>query len=234
MSYTISNTATVNTDPTNGTAKSGASGSSNSKDTSTLDSDYQTFLTLLTAQIQHQDPTSPMDTTQWTNQLVQYSQVEQQLKSNNYLSTIAAHAGGSITDGVALIGKSVDATTPTASVVSGKGSWNYTLGATAAKASATIKDAKGTTVWAGPLSDLSQGTHTFAWDGKETNGQTAPDGSYTLSLSATTAQGNTIDSSVGISGTVNAVTTDANGNIMLSLGTSSVALSDVTNVRAAS
>ncbi len=235
MSYTISKTATVNTDPTPTTGKTGTSTPDTSKsDASTLGGDYQTFLKLLTAQIQHQDPTSPMDTTQWTNQLVQYSEVEQQLKSNTYLQTIAGRSGAALTDGVALIGKSVDATTPTANVTNGKADWTYTLGATAAKATATIKDAKGTTVWAGPVSDLSQGTHGFSWDAKETNGKTAPDGAYTLSLTAVTAQSNTVATSVGVSGIVNAVTTDSNGDTLLTVGNASVPLSAVTNIRAAS
>ena len=56
-----------------------------------ITADYNTFLNLLTAQIQNQDPLSPMDTTQWTQQLVQYSQVEQSLKTNEYLKTIAGN-----------------------------------------------------------------------------------------------------------------------------------------------
>ncbi len=55
-----------------------------------LADDMQQFLTLLTTQLQNQDPLSPMDSTEFTNQLVQFSQVEQQITSNQKLDSLLA------------------------------------------------------------------------------------------------------------------------------------------------
>src|SRR6187402_3586399 len=62
--------------------------SSAGTDKTTLADNFQTFLTLLTTQLKNQNPLDPLDTNQFTQQLVQFAQVEQQLKQNDQLSTI--------------------------------------------------------------------------------------------------------------------------------------------------
>src|ERR1700760_2958066 len=117
-------TAVTNTPTTTSQSQTAA-------DSAALTGNYQTFLSLLTAQIKNQDPLSPMDTTQWTNQLVQYSSVEQQLKGNQYLEQIAANnKAGSMDSAVSYIGKTVSADSSTATLKDGQASWDYTLGAT--------------------------------------------------------------------------------------------------------
>src|SRR5262244_1302115 len=59
-------------------------------DNTEIASNFTTFLTLLTTQLKNQDPLSPMDTNQFTQQLVQFAQVEQQMKSNDQLSTLVS------------------------------------------------------------------------------------------------------------------------------------------------
>ena len=56
--------------------------------TSGIADNFQTFLTLLTTQLQHQNPLDPLDTNQFTAQLVQFAGVEQQLKSNDQLKSL--------------------------------------------------------------------------------------------------------------------------------------------------
>ena len=68
--------------------------SSTAKDSKGLADNFNQFLTLLTTQLQHQDPTAPLDTNQFTQQLVQFSQVEQQLKTNAKLDTLISQTGG--------------------------------------------------------------------------------------------------------------------------------------------
>ena len=230
MSYTISDSASylpsAATTPT-----SGASGSSaSSTDASTITGNYQTFLSLLTAQIKNQDPLSPMDTTQWTNQLVQYSSVEQQLKGNQYLEQIASNnKAGSMDSAVAYIGKTVSAQSSSANLQDGKASWDYNLGATAGKATATITDTSGNTVWSGDLSDLSSGTHSFTWDGKNAAGAAEPAGYYSLTVKAATASGSDIDTNVGVSGVVSSAE-NVNGTIMVKVGNSEVPVTSITGV----
>ena len=60
-----------------------------------LSGNFSTFLNLLTTQLKNQDPTSPMDTNQFTQQLVMYSQVEQQIQSNSNLKTLIAQGQSS-------------------------------------------------------------------------------------------------------------------------------------------
>ena len=54
----------------------------------TLSADMDTFLTLLTTQLQYQDPLDPMDASEYTNQLVQYSNVEQAIQTNTKLDNL--------------------------------------------------------------------------------------------------------------------------------------------------
>ena len=231
MSYTISPTATTNTNPTTSNT-SGAAGAAASTSTG-LDGDFSTFLTLLTAQIQNQDPTSPMDTTQWTNQLVEYSSVEQQMKSNTYLSTIAGASGNNMSSAVNYIGKSVTADSPTAALSSGAANWTYNLAGDATKVNLQVTDSNGNVVYSG-TGDTASGDHTFSWDGTTASGSKLTSGNYTLAVSAADGSGNTISSSVGVTGTVSAVSSDSSGNLTLMVGATEVPISDVTSVTTAS
>ncbi|CAM3293139.1 flagellar hook assembly protein FlgD [Asticcacaulis taihuensis] len=205
--------------------------SNTAADSSKFSTDYTTFLNLLTAQVKNQDPLSPMDTTEWTNQLVQYSSVEQQIKANGYLETIANASGasGSMTSAVNYIGKTIGSDEPTATLTDGgSATWNYTLGSTATSATLTIKDADGKTVWSDSADDLTAGTHSFAWDGKDSSGNAVGAGKYTLSVSAANADG-AIDASAGLTGIVTSAQTE-NGSTVLKIGNSSVSLDSITSV----
>ena len=64
----------------------GASSVSGALDNVEIASNFTTFLQLLTTQLKNQNPLDPLDTNQFTQQLVQFAQVEQQMKSNDLLS----------------------------------------------------------------------------------------------------------------------------------------------------
>ncbi len=230
MSYTISPNATTVTNTTNsGTAGSSSSSSSNlTNDAATVTSNYNTFLNLLTAQIQNQDPLSPMDTTAWTTQLVQYSQVEQQLQGNQYLSQIASNSGANMSSAVDYIGKTVTASSDTATLANGSASWNYNLAGATANTTLTVQDSNGNTVYQ-TSGDTAAGNHSFTWNGTEANGNTATTGNYTLSITSTDASGNGISNTVGITGVVSSAQ-QSNGTVTLTVGNTEVPLSDVTGV----
>jgi flagellar basal-body rod modification protein FlgD len=218
-------TSVSSTTSTTSTATTSAS------DSSSLTSDYTTFLSLLTAQIKNQDPLSPMDTTEWTNQLVQYSSVEQQIKSNDYLETIAnaTSSASSMTDAVSYIGKTIGTDEDTATVSSGgSATWNYDLGEDATTATLTVSDSDGNTIWSDSADDLTSGSHSFTWDGTDSSGNAVSAGDYTLSISAANTSG-TIDASVGLSGTVTSAADD-DGTVVLKIGSSTVDLDSVTSV----
>jgi len=199
------------------------------KDTKTLAANYETFLSLLTAQIKNQDPLSPMDTTQWTNQLVQYSSVEQQLKANGFLEKIAnAAGGGSMDTAVNYIGKTVSAATTTATFANGEAAWDYTLGGDASAVTVSILDSNGKTVWSGPGPDKTKGTHTILWDGETSSGTKVTSGEYTLKVTATNAAGD-VATGVNLTGIANAVEM-RDGSVVLKIGGTYVPLNLVTKV----
>src|SRR5690348_10344882 len=115
-----------------------------------LSGNFQTFLTLLTTQLQNQDPLAPMDSNQFTQQLVQYSQVEQQINTNDNLKTLI-NQGSAQTGayGVSYLGKAVTIANGQAPLASGQAIWAYNLDATAAQTQLTVTDAKGIVVYTG-------------------------------------------------------------------------------------
>ncbi len=215
-------TATANTTATNTTTTT-------AKDTSAFSSDYTTFLNLLTSQIKNQDPLSPMDTTAWTAQLVQYSSVEQQLKANGYLETIANNnTQNSMNAAVGYIGKTVTADQSVSTLKDGKADWQYALSGEATSATLSVSDSDGNVVWSGAASDLTTGIHDFSWDGKDSTGKAVADGEYTLSIKAANAAGD-VDAAIGVTGVVTSAA-DVDGTVVLKVGNTSVPLTDVTSV----
>jgi flagellar basal-body rod modification protein FlgD len=186
----------------------------------TLSSNFDTFLKLLTTQLQNQDPLSPMDSSKFTEQLVQYSQVEQQIETNSKLTDLSTTLSSQIqasTSAAALsyIGKTAMFNTDAAAMTNGAAHWDYTLAAPAGATALTVTDASGATVFQ-TTGELATGTHGFDWNGKDSNGATLPDGVYHLKVTATDTSGaavasavtvNEVISGIDMSGTTPAVTT---------------------------
>ena len=216
------------------TASSAATNLSSGQDN--LNLGYSTFLTLLTTQLKNQDPTSPLDTNQFTQQLVQMTGVQQQLLSNELLQTLVNQNGGAagVSQAVGLIGKSVQATGDTAVLDGGQASWSYDLPADAASATLTLSNAAGQTAWSGPASALGKGDHDFTWNGQTTGGTQLPDGgAYKLTVTAKDANGAALTPTVSLRGVVGSVET-VNGAAVLNLGKTQTPFTGVTEVQNAS
>lgn len=196
-----------------------------------LNESYSTFLTLLTTQLKNQDPTSPLDTNAFTQQLVAMTGVQQQLLSNQLLQKIAdAGTNGGVAGAVGLIGKNVTASSATATLSGGQANWTYKLDGEAAGATLTVSDTSGKAVFSAPASGLSPGEHPFTWNGRNFAGVQMPDGGdYTLSITANDAGGGAVSSSISISGQVGAVT-QSHGATMVQVGKTRVPLSSITSV----
>ncbi len=221
-------TATNSTTPPANTPASGSS--TDNSALGQLTGDFSTFLTLLTTQLKNQDPTSPMDSNQFTQQLVEFSQVEQQINSNDNLKTLIAQ-GQSQGSAMATtyLGKKVTVTNGEAPLSDGSATWDYTLQNNAGVSQITISDANNKVVWAG-AGETATGDHTFTWDGKDTNGNQLADGTYTLAVTAKAADGSGVTSSVSSTGTVNEV--DMSGTApKLMIGPMSIDVSQVANVQ---
>lgn len=198
-----------------------------------LAGNFDTFLKLLTTQLQNQDPMSPMDSNQFTQQLVAFSGVEQQINTNDNLqSLIALSLSQQASAAVNYIGHSVVMTSGKGALQSGAVDWTYNLGASSSATTLTVKDASGKVVYSTP-GETAQGNNDFSWDGKDQNGNQLPDGQYTLSVTATAADGSAVSSTVASKALVTAV--DMSGNTpMLVLGAMEIPLSDVSLVGSAS
>lgn len=210
------------------TAASASTGAS-SNAMSQLSGNFDTFLQLLTTQLQHQDPLDPMDTSQFTQQLVEYSQVEQQIDTNNNLqSLITQGTNQSVAYATGYLGKTVTVTGGQGSLTGGQAQWTYNLAATATSTTLTISDANGKVVYSG-TGQTAQGNNSFTWNGQDNNGNQLPDGTYTLAVKAT-AGDQTVTSTVTSSGTVNEVNMN-NGAPQLLIGSMEVPLTSISSVK---
>ena len=162
---------------------------------------FQTFLTLLTTQLQNQNPLDPLDTNQFTQQLVQFAQVEQQLRSNDQLATLVAlQKTTQSTAALSFVGQNVVVDGSTAQLANSKATWSFTSPKPAA-ATITIKDSKGQTAFSGNYT-LQTGPQSFGWDGRGTNGALWPDGAYTMSITSKDANGQSVAIATEVQGIV--------------------------------
>ncbi len=193
-----------------------------------LASNFETFLSLLTAQLKNQDPLSPVDSNEFTAQLTQMAGVEQQLLTNDLLTGILqGQSAGSLNSAAQYIGKDATAVWSAMRLEDGQATWSYELASSATSATLAIVDGSGNTVWSGNAPDLGAGVHDFTWDGKTTLGGQLPDGGvYTLKVTAKDASGATVDSQVLVRGKVTGVEL-YDGQPYLTLGNSILPLSSV-------
>jgi flagellar basal-body rod modification protein FlgD len=216
--------------PTSPTPTPAASSSSTGDAMAQLSGNFSTFLTLLTTQLKNQDPLSPMDSNQFTQQLVEFSQVEQQIDTNDNLKTVISQ-GQSQGSAMATsyLGKKVTITNGQAALASGTANWNYTLGGTAAATAFTVTNSAGRIVYSG-AGETTSGAHVFTWNGKDLNGNQLTDGVYTLSVAAKAADGSAVATAVSSTGTVDEI--DMSGAApQLMIGPLSVGLSQIANVQ---
>jgi flagellar basal-body rod modification protein FlgD len=173
-------------------------------DNQMIASNFTTFLQLLTTQLKNQNPLDPLDTNQFTQQLVQFAQVEQQMKSNDQLATLVSmDKTAQQTTALAYVGANVVVDGSTGNVTNGKGNWSFNV-TKPATATVTIKDSTGQTAYTGSFA-VNPGTQNFQWDGKGNDGRQWPDGNYTLSATAVDASKNTVAISTEVQATVDSV-----------------------------
>jgi flagellar basal-body rod modification protein FlgD len=168
-----------------------------------LSDNYDTFLVLLTAQLQNQDPLAPMDSTQFTQQLVQYSQVEQQIRTNEQLTNLVSHyQAASAGAALSYLGKDAIIEADETYLAGGEAAWAYRLPETATSLTITVRDAQGRDVYETTTAARGAGEHLFKWDGEKTNGETAADGVYTLVIEARDAAGGEMEPTISVRETI--------------------------------
>ena len=186
-----------------------ASGAANT-DQLDFTQNFDTFLTLLTTQLKNQDPLSPLDTNQFTQQLVMFSQVEQQIKTNSELATLNGSAASSeAISATPMIGRTIEYNGNQAALSDGSATFSYTLPSKASSAVVAIQDASGNTVFTG-AADPSAGRHNVVWNGQANNGTQLPDGVYTIQVQAVDANNAPITATTTATGAVTGVSVNNN------------------------
>lgn len=170
-------------------------------------SNFETFLSLLTAQLKNQDPLSPVDSNQFTAQLTQMAGVEQQLLTNDLLtSLLAAQQGNGLSGASAYIGKTATGVWAATRLQDGAAKWSYELGSDAASVQLQVLDGSGKVVWSGDAPSRTEGTHDFTWNGQTTGGGQMDDGGvYTLKVIAKSGAGEDVDAQALIRGRITGV-----------------------------
>lgn len=201
-----------------------------SNDRTAIAEDFDQFLSLLITQLQVQDPSDPLDTNQFTQQLVQFTEVEQTVKMNENLEQlINLSAASAITNVVGYIGKEVTASGSGAELKNGSAQWNYSLPASSNDVTFTVTDSNGAVVFE-QKGSAPNGQNIFNWDGSTLGGGTAADGVYNLSIRALDSNGGRIDASTATTGIVDGV--DMSGDdILLTIGSQVVKLDEITSIK---
>lgn len=219
---TVANTpaaATANTNPTGM-----ANGLTN------LAGNFNTFISLLTTQLKNQNPTSPVDSNQFTQQLVEFASVQQQVQTNTLLQQLVNNSTATqVGSASSFVGTTIEAAGNQGALVNGNATFGYTLASSASNVHVSIKDSSGNVVFSG-TGTTNPGSNTVTWDGKNSlTGATEPDGTYTMSVTATDANGASITATPFIEGKVTSASI-ANGQVMLNIGSLQVPEGNVTSV----
>jgi len=190
---TISPTSTVSTGSV-----------SNALDNTEIASNFTTFLQLLTTQLKNQNPLDPLDTNQFTQQLVEFAQVEQQMKSNDQLSSLVSlEKSAQATTALAYVGATVVVDGSTAQLTNGTANWSLNV-TKPSTATITIKDSTGQNVYTGTVA-VNPGTQNFTWNGRGNDGRLWPDGAYTLTATAVDANQQSVAVSTEVQAVVDSV-----------------------------
>jgi flagellar basal-body rod modification protein FlgD len=196
-------TTIVSAPATNTGSSSTNTSSSSSTATTGIADNFQTFLTLLTTQLQNQNPLDPLDTNQFTQQLVQFAGVEQQLKSNDQLKALVAlEQSAQSTQALIYVGNTVAVDGSTAQFDT-SATWNITA-PKGTNATITITNSTGQTAYTGNFA-LNQGNASFVWDGKSNDGVQWPAGTYTLTATGKDSNGQDVAISTEVQGVVDSV-----------------------------
>ena len=194
-----------------------------------LSNDFSDFLTLLTTQLQNQDPLAPLDSTEFTNQLVQFSQVEQQINSNQkldsllalQLSSISSVALGYVGMDISYISRDLnfDGTTPI--------DISYALSEEAVTSKINIYNEDGDLVYSADA-PRDTGINQFTWNGTDSAGRPVPEGTYSLSVDALNKEDKAIENSTVVTGRVRGIETQ-NGIVFVLVGDRAVSVSSILN-----
>ena len=194
-----------------------------------LSANLDNFLKILTTQLKFQDPLDPLDTNEFTNQLVLFTQVEQQVQQNQKLDQLITLQQNNVALGaVSYIGNTIEASGQTTRLEDSSARFSYFLAKNADRATLRISDSNNDTVVIQSVLNES-GIHDFVWDGRDGQGNQLDDGTYTFTVSAFDRSDKPIAVDHTVFGRVTGIQFD-NGNAILTMGDILVPLSQVNGV----
>jgi flagellar basal-body rod modification protein FlgD len=193
-----------------------------------LSTNFSTFLTMLMTQLQNQDPTSPLDSSQFTSELVEFSSVEQQINTNtNLTQLIQLTQASQMEQSSALLNKPATVTSTQLSLQNGTSAVNFNT-TTAEPVSISVLNASGTQV-ASATTTSNAGSNSWSWNGQTTSGATLPDGAYTVTVNTVGSSGTVAAVPFTVTGTVTGVENVA-GVVQLQMGGLTVPFTAVQSV----
>jgi flagellar basal-body rod modification protein FlgD len=205
-------TTTTATTPTSTATSSSTAQAAGTVGAQQLAGNFDTFLQLLTTQLQNQNPLDPLDTNQFTEQLVEFASVEQQVNMNTNLQTlISLQQTAQATSAMQFLGSNVTINSNTAALSNATGTpatWSFSS-PSPATGTVTISNSTGQVAYSGNIS-LGTGSQTYTWNGQGNNGVAWPDGNYTLAINATGANGQPVTISTQVQGVVSAINVSQN------------------------
>ena len=209
---------------TNAATSTAATTSASTSAYSSTFSNFSTFLSILTTQLTHQDPTSATDTNQFTQELVQFAQVEQQLNTNSDLGQLInlQKSSNGLTATLNYIGKYVEVPTSSDQLVlqNSSSELGYKLNSAAKSVGINVTDSTGTTV-ATLSGSGNPGLNYVTWNGLKSDGTKAADGTYNFTLNAINSDGTPQSiTDVRTIGIVTGVSSNSDGTYNVSVGNS--------------
>jgi flagellar basal-body rod modification protein FlgD len=187
-------------------SKSGSSAAASSALASQqIAGNFQSFLTLLTTQLQNQNPLDPLDTNQFTQQLVEFAGVQQQLNTNDSLATLVSlQQATQSTEALSYVGKTATVSGNTATMTNSQAVWGVSI-PTASTMDVSIASSTGQTVFTGTYNVSAGNNQPFEWNGQGNDGTQWPDGNYTMTATAKNSAGNTVAVTTSVGGEVSSV-----------------------------
>ncbi|HVX74857.1 MAG TPA: flagellar hook capping FlgD N-terminal domain-containing protein [Bradyrhizobium sp.] len=205
MSATTASPIVSGTTPASSSSSSNSASATNAMASQQIAGNFQSFLELLTTQLQNQNPLDPLDTNQFTQQLVEFAGVQEQLNTNDSLSTlISLQQTTASSQALDYVGKTAVVSGATAPMSNSQAGWLLNIPSNSTL-SVTITNSTGATVYSGNYSVSAGDDQPFIWNGLGNDGTQYPDGSYTMTATAKDSSGNNVAVTTSIEGTVNSV-----------------------------
>jgi len=182
-----------------------AAAASNGLASQQIAGNFQSFLTLLTTQLQNQNPLDPLDTNQFTQQLVEFAGVQEQLNTNDSLTTlISLQQTAQSTQALTFVGKTAVVSGSTAALTNSSATWDLNVPSNGT-VNISIANSNGQTVFTGQSSATAGNNQPFTWNGQGSDGTQWPDGNYTLTATVTDGTGNSVGVTTSVQGVVSSV-----------------------------